>query len=181
MKISIRLFSLLLALLLHLGLFAIYFPAPRYIPVDTPSVEVTLLKILPRPIEPIAPTAAPKPALLKSPKQIALPSHSAIAQQPSLNTPQSVPQPQIHSSTETVIGDLDSALSSPASAVATLPKFDIKTIPNLAPPPKEHRTVLAKELDKAVRGDCKNAYSQMGLLAIPMLLHDTVSDKGCQW
>ncbi|MEN9657540.1 MAG: hypothetical protein RL571_1005 [Pseudomonadota bacterium] len=183
MKIPIRLFSFLLALLLHLGLFTLYYPAPRYSSVDTPSVEVTLLKILTRPI---APAAAPEPPALKtsSPKQVASPSRSAIPQQPSLNTSTNTPLPQTHSATETIIGNLDSALNSPASAVAALPKgfFNSKkTIPNLASPPEEHRTVLAKELDKAVRGDCKNAYSQMGLLAIPMLLHDTVRDTGCQW
>ncbi|VVE78498.1 hypothetical protein [Pandoraea sputorum] len=48
--------------------------------------------------------------------------------------------------------------------------------------PRESATaVLDREMSKAARGDCRNRYSQMGLLAIPMLAVDALSQSGCQW
>jgi hypothetical protein len=40
---------------------------------------------------------------------------------------------------------------------------------------------LGKEISKAKRAHCETAYSHLGLLAIPFLLKDTVTDKGCKW
>ncbi len=40
---------------------------------------------------------------------------------------------------------------------------------------------LGKEIAKAKRGDCRTEHAHMGILAIPLLMHDTVTDKGCKW
>ncbi|KVD73735.1 hypothetical protein WS62_08005 [Burkholderia sp. ABCPW 14] len=42
-------------------------------------------------------------------------------------------------------------------------------------------STLAREMSKASRADCRNAYSGMGLLAIPALAIDAVRDDGCKW
>ncbi|WP_231716601.1 hypothetical protein [Burkholderia ubonensis] len=40
---------------------------------------------------------------------------------------------------------------------------------------------LARGMSEARRADCRNAYSGMGLLAIPALALDAVRDAGCKW
>lgn len=40
---------------------------------------------------------------------------------------------------------------------------------------------LQKNMIQSVRPDCKTAHSKMGLLAIPMLLHDLTNENGCKW
>ncbi|WP_431819348.1 hypothetical protein [Burkholderia sp. F1] len=40
---------------------------------------------------------------------------------------------------------------------------------------------LARGMSEARRADCRNAYSGMGLFAIPALALDTVRDAGCNW
>jgi hypothetical protein len=39
----------------------------------------------------------------------------------------------------------------------------------------------AKTLAKADRPDCRNEYAGWGLLAIPLLIRDTVANSGCKW
>lgn len=41
--------------------------------------------------------------------------------------------------------------------------------------------VFSRQMEKAARQDCERAHSHLGLLAIPLLLRDTVTDKGCKW
>lgn len=46
---------------------------------------------------------------------------------------------------------------------------------------QETTALLDREISKAARSDCRNRYSQMGLLAIPMLAVDAMNRSGCQW
>ena len=43
------------------------------------------------------------------------------------------------------------------------------------------RAVSEKTLNKAARTPCSQTYMSMGLLAIPLLLKDSVTDTGCVW
>lgn len=51
------------------------------------------------------------------------------------------------------------------------------------PPSQERESegALAKGIAKALRPDCREAYSGAGLFAVPFLLRDTLSDRGCKW
>jgi hypothetical protein len=40
---------------------------------------------------------------------------------------------------------------------------------------------LAKQASKAARPDCRQSQAQRGLLAIPGLVLDTVTQSGCRW
>ncbi|MGS1108887.1 hypothetical protein ACVCNH_21685 [Achromobacter anxifer] len=40
---------------------------------------------------------------------------------------------------------------------------------------------IARGIAKSARPPCKNAHADMGLLALPFLLADTVTDRGCKW
>ena len=43
------------------------------------------------------------------------------------------------------------------------------------------RSALARELEKAARPPCRDVHASKGLLAIPFLLADSVTDSGCKW
>ena len=45
----------------------------------------------------------------------------------------------------------------------------------------ERDTALGRAIAQAARPDCRVARGEMGLLAIPFLLLDTLRDKGCKW
>lgn len=53
--------------------------------------------------------------------------------------------------------------------------------PALAKTEKERETAMGRSIDQAARADCRNAYASAGLLAVPMLIKDGVTDKGCKW
>jgi hypothetical protein len=36
-------------------------------------------------------------------------------------------------------------------------------------------------IDHAKRGDCRTKHAHLGILAIPFLLKDTITDEGCKW
>ncbi|GGY26812.1 hypothetical protein [Paludibacterium paludis] len=48
-----------------------------------------------------------------------------------------------------------------------------------APVKKESR--LYKGIDRSERINCRNAYAQLDLLAVPFLIRDTLTDSGCKW
>lgn len=54
-------------------------------------------------------------------------------------------------------------------------------VPRLAPKAPAERTVLSREMEKAARPPCRDAHASKGLLALPFLLADTVTDSGCKW
>jgi hypothetical protein len=56
-----------------------------------------------------------------------------------------------------------------------------KGIFNLNPPPPEAETKLGRAMQKAAQPDCRDAYAAFGLLAVPFLLKDTITDTGCRW
>ena len=47
--------------------------------------------------------------------------------------------------------------------------------------PQTELQKLEKNMIQSVRPDCKNAHSKMGLLPIPILLHDLTNENGCKW
>lgn len=40
---------------------------------------------------------------------------------------------------------------------------------------------VERAVSRSARADCRTRYAPMGLLAIPFLLNDAASDKGCKW
>lgn len=56
-----------------------------------------------------------------------------------------------------------------------------KGIFNLDSPPPEPVSKLGKAIQKAGQPDCRDAYAGMGLLAVPFLAFDTITDTGCRW
>ena len=52
---------------------------------------------------------------------------------------------------------------------------------NLAPPAPDPESKLARDIQKAAKPDCRDAYAGLGLLAVPVLIADAIIDKGCRW
>jgi len=50
-----------------------------------------------------------------------------------------------------------------------------------AKPPVEPETALGRRIKQAAHPDCRTRYAGAGLLAIPLLINDAVSDSGCKW
>lgn len=51
----------------------------------------------------------------------------------------------------------------------------------LGPKAPVEQSEIARGIAKSARPPCKNAHADMGLLALPFLLADTVTDRGCKW
>jgi hypothetical protein len=54
-------------------------------------------------------------------------------------------------------------------------------LPLQVPLPPERKSKLSEQLEKAIKPDCRNAYADMGLLAVPALVAGAVADVGCRW
>jgi len=52
---------------------------------------------------------------------------------------------------------------------------------NVAPPAPEPESKLARDIQKAAKPDCRDAYAGLGLLAVPVLIANAITDKGCRW
>lgn len=86
------------------------------------------------------------------------------------------------------------------AAAATAPRIDIDAAHRLArqlaraesthraaqpnpplPRPGTRETKLSQAIAASVRPDCRTAYAGAGLFAIPALIVDAVTDRGCKW
>ena len=76
--------------------------------------------------------------------------------------------------------DLD-AVRQRAREIATEGSGSRGLLPLQIQVPAERKSKLAESLEKAVKPDCRNAYADMGLLAVPALVAGAVADVGCRW
>jgi hypothetical protein len=53
-------------------------------------------------------------------------------------------------------------------------------VPLLAPP-ADKDSKLKKDVEKAQRADCRDAYAGVGILAVIPLVADAARDKGCKF
>ncbi len=50
------------------------------------------------------------------------------------------------------------------------------------PPPQERKSKEANALEKAIKPDCRSAYANLGLLAVPVLVASAIAADGtCRW
>lgn len=62
-----------------------------------------------------------------------------------------------------------------------LPRARGEPVFRLAPKAREQPSALAQGIVQAARPSGKDAHAGGGLLALPMLLADTLTDRGCKW
>lgn len=64
---------------------------------------------------------------------------------------------------------------------AGMPRARGESAVRLGPKAPVEQSEIARGIAKSARPPCKNAHADMGLLALPFLLADTVTDRGCKW
>lgn len=67
------------------------------------------------------------------------------------------------------------------AAAQGLPRARGEAKVDLAPKAPVEPSALAKGIAQSARPRCRDAHADMGLLALPFLLADTVRDDGCKW
>lgn len=67
------------------------------------------------------------------------------------------------------------------AAAAGMPRARGEPVVRLGPKAPVEQSEIARGIAKSARPPCKNAHAGMGLLALPFLLADTVTDRGCKW
>lgn len=109
------------------------------------------------------------------------PEPQALFPDPAKDTEQAKPHPGLDSNNILPHIDLDSALRT-AREIARARK-GVSASEQLAvdSPKPEPETAFGRALANAKRPDCRNAYASAGLLAIPLLIKDAVTDNGCTW
>lgn len=76
--------------------------------------------------------------------------------------------------------DLDAARAS-ARQTARAQSAPMARMEREATDSVEPETVLGRKIQRAANPDCRTSYAGAGLLAIPLLLKDAISDGGCKW
>jgi hypothetical protein len=51
----------------------------------------------------------------------------------------------------------------------------------VVPPPPDKKSKLAEGMEKAVKPDCRTAYADLGLLAVPPLVVSSIGNGPCRW
>ncbi len=67
------------------------------------------------------------------------------------------------------------------AAAQGLPRARGEAKVDLAPRTPAEPSALAKGIARSARPRCRDAHADLGLLALPFLLADTVRDDGCKW
>jgi len=169
-----------------------------------PPVEAPARRREPAAAAPQLPRAAPAPAAepRSAPGEIVSPVERAAPVAPALPQPQrAAPVPPSRLGTP----DADEEIFQPRRDVGAppsqAPRIDLDaarkkaareivregsgsrgvfTIPS--PPPPEKKSKEAMAMEKAIKPDCRTAYANMGLLAVPVLVASAIAaDGSCRW
>ncbi|MCU0952609.1 MAG: hypothetical protein MUC68_16545 [Burkholderiaceae bacterium] len=78
--------------------------------------------------------------------------------------------------------DLHDATRAAIRATERLSRGPVQAPQQVAAAP-EADTALGREIARATRPDCREAYAETGLLAIPLMLYEAAGGKGtnCRW
>ena len=128
------------------------------------------------PIEPVGPR--PRPSVPSAAPPVA-PTAPGALPAPRLGAPH--PDEDIFKPREpTPSLDLEAAKKRAVREMAREGSGSPGVLPFPLPVP-ETKTREAKAMEKAIKPDCRTAYSGMGLLAVPVLIAATITDEGCRW
>ena len=186
-------------------------PAPREVPaappvpverVAPPSIERPITPPVERavresPVAPAAPTTTPAAA---APASTATPAAPAPVGRETGVPGEALPRPRVGApdGRDDIFRPRPEATAPPAPP-GSAPRLNLDTVrqrareiategsgsrglfPLQIPVPAERRSKLADNLERAIRPDCRHAYADMGLLAVPALVVGAVADVGCRW
>jgi len=185
-------------------------PVPRKVPVEATPLPERVAPKMDREVLPAAEAVPKSEAAEPAPRaQRAAPPANAADKPPAREAParpgvspaESAPRPRLG------IPDADEEAFKPRGDVAApsaepsgTPRIDLEAtkrrareiagetsgsrglLPVVPPPPPETRKPnLADAIAKAAKPDCRTAYADLGLLAVPPLVASTVGNGGCRW
>jgi hypothetical protein len=184
---------------------AVEAPAPRQVPVETVTpVERAAPPALSPPAA--APAAAPRVEPAQSAPRLAPPATApgtAPAREPARPAASPVdtrPKGAGPSAIDDEVFRGRGSVIAPSADPSAPPRIDLDAtrrrareiasegpgsrglLPVVPPPPSEAKKPnLAEAIAKAAKPDCRTAYAELGLLAIPPLVASTVGNGGCRW
>lgn len=159
-----------LSLLLHLAVLAL--PAWRAASLPGRPAPLAVRLLPPAPVRPVAAVAPPTPSRVsgKAGRAAPIPRAAAAAAAPSSHPSSDAPASPAASV------DL-------GAAMATARQIGRAGAAKVAPGEAsgERGSALGRKIEQAARSDCRDAYAGLGLLAIPFLAANAVSERGCKW
>lgn len=173
---------------------------PRIERTIAPPVEraVGATPVAPAPASPPVPTATPAPAAPVAPATPSAPAPGAReAGMPAETTPP--PRVGAPDGRDDIFKPRPPGTMAPASQPGSAPRINLDAVrqrareiategsgsrgllPLQIPVPAERKSKLAEGIEKGIKPDCRNAYADAGLLAIPALVAGAIADIGCRW
>ena len=168
---------------------------PRTERAIAPPVALPALRTAPAPAtsQPIpAAPAATTPAPSLESRERAAPAGTARPQAPPAAPPRSgAPSPEEEIFKPRSEGgapaegpriDLDAARKKAVREIASEGRGSRGVFTSPAPPPLERKSKEAMAMEKAIKPDCRTAYANLGLLAVPVLVANAIAaDGSCRW
>jgi hypothetical protein len=168
--------------------------------VDVLPAEPARREALPAAAPPAQPAAAQEPGASAEPARSqasARPQEPASRQAPPKRLPAAPAIPSRQQATP-ASPNASSSTAKPSSAPAAVSPHDFRwrgedaaaqgaprargqARVDLAPKPRAEPSALAKGIAQSARPPCRDAHAHLGLLALPLLLADSVRDDGCKW
>lgn len=168
--------ALALSLALHVPLFFLRWHTPV---VFAPAQEIIARLIVER--EPVPPPPSPvlpaRPGQRQTTRAGTMPAPATLAAPSELTSP-ALPAPAASPGDAPRV-DLDAAFATARQAAKT---WREPMAPNLAEAPViEAPNPVGNAIRKSAKEDCRNMAAGFGLLAIPVLLYETATEKHCKW
>ncbi len=163
---------LLLSLTLHALLMV--WPVAYEPPAQPQPLRITVRHASPPPLPETHSTLTAPPTARVEPPVKRAKAHQSTPE-PKISTPEAAETESPVITRESIRSAIQAQQRAPLKRQDDLPAA-LKAEPESVP-----QTRLAKEIERSRRKDCRNAYAGAGLLALPILLKDTVTDSGCTW
>jgi hypothetical protein len=147
-------------------------PLPRSVPVENAA-----------PAQRTVPAAAPPAAAPARPDTLPAPRYGTPAAEEDIFKPR--PDGVNPSATPGAAPriDLDAARKRAIREIANEGSGSrgVLPFPLPVPPPPDKKSKAAQAMEKAIKPDCRTAYADLGLLAVPALVAGAFDNGGCRW
>jgi hypothetical protein len=170
-------------------------PVTLTAPAEAPPAEPPTRRLAPAAVAPVAPVAPLTPGTALAEPMPLAPAAAALA--PAL-APAPHGLPSAAQGAPDAGSQVGADVATPPSAPASAPRLNLelarprggelsrggsKGVLPLLPRPPELSDKLARDIEKAAKGDCRTAHAGAGLLAVVPLAADAVRGKegGCKW
>jgi hypothetical protein len=183
--------GIVLSLLLHALLLALFPQRGAFHPKVSESIPSLPLQTRLRPRE--RQELSTGGARVEGARQAQSRRSGKSARKPAADAPRPLPAPPAADSTRTQAppGPSDEAAGAPVLDLEAAKRIALEAdrarerslseLPALDPSASDPNAALSRGIANAARADCRTAHAGKGLLAIPFLIFDAITDNGCKW